>query len=678
MNTTTWNHHTTRSRRRPPCPAHLPDMERLEDRVLLSVAGADFVSAEPIGSLVWLDASGLADVQKLIVAGDLAGTPSDSPGLRVDPNTVGSPYAGVGSLRVDATGFDGYTYIGSATAISPTHVLTAAHMLDLDNNGTIDVTAADVTFNLNFGSDLSHVITASALTVHPDWTGFASPSINDDLAVIELSTPLPAGVPIYSLNTDPFVNIETITLVGYGLSGDGVNGYDFSLGTSWSVKRVGFNRTDVYISDDEGSGSREGWQLDFDGPSKKTNLYGRPRGTNLTLGNDIETTLGGGDSGGPSFIDDGAGGLEIFGVNTFGFGGKASSPLFGSGAGGIVVSTYAEWILSVVGDVPASPGVTVTPASGLQTSEAGGTAVFTVVLDTQPTADVTIALSSSDTSEGTVDKTSLTFTSLNWDTAQTVTVTGVDDAVLDGDVAYTIVTAAATSGDGDYSGLDVADVSVTNIDDEAPAETLTIAKATYNSRRGQLTVEATSSLGGDTALEATFFVGGVQSAPKSMSYNAKKGKWSVTFTSADGLGGSKPEKVRVSATSTGAYVEKTDVGGKSIPVATGRATRAANITLEGLADSPVLLPAAGSTRVSAAAPQRADVSVSLTVAELSPLAENFTTTDSQQSPPLQLVDLVSGGVEDAPADDQSAGEMDLDLHAVPLGGELLEELLLLR
>ena len=47
-------------------------------------------------------------------------------------------------------------------------------------------------------------------------------------------------------------------------------------------------------------------------------------------------------------------------------------------------------------------GITVTPTAGLATTEAGGTATFTVVLNTQPTADVTIALSSSDTTEGTV------------------------------------------------------------------------------------------------------------------------------------------------------------------------------------------------------------------------------------------------------------------------------------
>ena len=73
-----------------------------------------------------------------------------------------------------------------------------------------------------------------------------------------------------------------------------------------------------------------------------------------------------------------------------------------------------------------------TPTSGLTTTEAGGTATFTVVLDSQPTANVTIALSSSDTTEATVSPASLTFTPANWNVAQTVTVTGVDDLVDDG------------------------------------------------------------------------------------------------------------------------------------------------------------------------------------------------------------------------------------------------------
>ncbi len=113
---------------------------------------------------------------------------------------------------------------------------------------------------------------------------------------------------------------------------------------------------------------------------------------------------------------------------------------------------------------PGTPGITVSPTSGLQTTEAGGTATFTVVLATAPSADVSIALSSNNTAEGTVNPSSLTFTAATWNTAQTVTATGVQDNVVDGNQPYTIATAAAVSGDSHYSGLDAADVSLTNIE----------------------------------------------------------------------------------------------------------------------------------------------------------------------------------------------------------------------
>ncbi|MCB8753402.1 DUF4347 domain-containing protein, partial [Planktothrix agardhii] len=118
-------------------------------------------------------------------------------------------------------------------------------------------------------------------------------------------------------------------------------------------------------------------------------------------------------------------------------------------------------------------GITVTPTTGLTTTEAGGKATFTVVLNSQPTADVTIPLTSSNTAEGTIDKTSLTFTTANWNTPQTVTITGVDDSVDDGDIAYNIVTAAATSTDTNYSGVAVADVAVTNSDNDTKGITVT-------------------------------------------------------------------------------------------------------------------------------------------------------------------------------------------------------------
>ena len=117
-------------------------------------------------------------------------------------------------------------------------------------------------------------------------------------------------------------------------------------------------------------------------------------------------------------------------------------------------------------DIPAAPGILVTPTSGLTTRESGTTATFEVRLDSRPSANVTIAVQSMDTTEGTVDKSVLTFTPDDWDSSQTVTVTGVDDTVRDSHVTYNVQLAPAQSGDDAYAGMDADDVEVTNQDDE--------------------------------------------------------------------------------------------------------------------------------------------------------------------------------------------------------------------
>ena len=244
----------------------------------------------------------LYKIEPVIVAGDPDGTPPDSPSNRVDPNTPDSDFAGVGSLRIKR---GSSTSTCTATAISPTHVVTAAHCLDNNNDGVIDAVAADVTFNVNMsGSTTTYAITGSQLYVHPDWTGFNKPSINDDLGIVELSSEFPSDVPIYALNDVPFDDVVTAYFVGYGRSGNGIDGYTTS--TSSTVKRWGMNDIDYFFTDDEGSGARETFQFDFDFPDAPD-----------SLGNDRETTLGSGDSGGPSFIEDGNGGFKLFGINTY-------------------------------------------------------------------------------------------------------------------------------------------------------------------------------------------------------------------------------------------------------------------------------------------------------------------------------------------------------------------------
>ncbi len=116
--------------------------------------------------------------------------------------------------------------------------------------------------------------------------------------------------------------------------------------------------------------------------------------------------------------------------------------------------------------VARSPGIQVFPTAGLQVGEDGTGAQFGVRLEQAPTSDLVIPVSSSDTSEGTVSISSLTFTPSYWNEFQTVTIQGVNDSIDDDNVAFTIVLGPAISTDPNYDGLDADDVSVINIDDD--------------------------------------------------------------------------------------------------------------------------------------------------------------------------------------------------------------------
>lgn len=123
--------------------------------------------------------------------------------------------------------------------------------------------------------------------------------------------------------------------------------------------------------------------------------------------------------------------------------------------------------------IPASTaGVTVSPTNGVVTSEFGLASSFAVELDLAPTNDVVINLSSSNPLEGVLSTNSLVFNSTNWNIPQIVTVTGQDDALSDGNMAYAIVLEPAISTDVAYAGLDPADLSAFNVDNEVPGITV--------------------------------------------------------------------------------------------------------------------------------------------------------------------------------------------------------------
>ncbi|MBF0240667.1 MAG: DUF1566 domain-containing protein [SAR324 cluster bacterium] len=122
--------------------------------------------------------------------------------------------------------------------------------------------------------------------------------------------------------------------------------------------------------------------------------------------------------------------------------------------------------VSVTNTDDETAGLTISAISG-NTSEEATDATFTVKLASQPSGDVVLNVVSNDTSEGTVLPASLTFTSSNWNTNQTVTVTGVNDSVADGNQVFTVSVSVNTSSTTDtrgYALLSASSVSVTNIE----------------------------------------------------------------------------------------------------------------------------------------------------------------------------------------------------------------------
>lgn len=134
-----------------------------------------------------------------------------------------------------------------------------------------------------------------------------------------------------------------------------------------------------------------------------------------------------------------------------------------------------------------SAGFTVYPTGGLTTSESGGKAMFQVRLSSKPIAGVMLALASSNPAEGVVGSSLQTFDGANWDIPQTVEVTGVDDAVLDGNIPYKIILKPAVSSDPVYNGVDAPDIDIFNFDNDTANILVAPAPDMFTSESGKTT-----------------------------------------------------------------------------------------------------------------------------------------------------------------------------------------------
>ena len=170
-------------------------------------------------------------------------------------------------------------------------------------------------------------------------------------------------------------------------------------------------------------------------------------------------------------------------------------------SGTSTVSSYSAEVSSATVTIQDAPGVSVTPPTLTVTVSENSSGVYTLVLDTRPAGPVTISPTSGDSGALTVLPASLTFTAANWNTARTVTVTGMDDGdgddetvtVSHGVSGYATLTAAAamtvTVTDDDTPGVSVERTSMSPVEGETASYTLTLS----TQPAGPVTITPTSS-----------------------------------------------------------------------------------------------------------------------------------------------------------------------------------------
>ena len=113
-----------------------------------------------------------------------------------------------------------------------------------------------------------------------------------------------------------------------------------------------------------------------------------------------------------------------------------------------------------------APGITVAPTA-LSVPE-GGTQNYAVVLDTRPSGAVTVSIARAGDGDLSASTAGLTFTTANWNAAQTVAVTARADDDADNGTA----TFSHTGSGGDYDGVTGDQVVATEADEDTRGVTV--------------------------------------------------------------------------------------------------------------------------------------------------------------------------------------------------------------
>ena len=210
-------------------------------------------------------------------------------------------------------------------------------------------------------------------------------------------------------------------------------------------------------------------------------------------------------------------------------------------------------------------GVTVAPTS--LTVNEGGTNTYTVVLDTQPTATVTVTIvDPTDNADVTANPASLRFSTSNWATAQTVTVT----ASQDDDAANDMATLTHNPSGADYNSVSNASLTVTVTDNDTRGVTVSRTSLTISEGgSGMYTVKLNTQPSGDVTVTVNDPTDNsdVTAGPASLTFSTSDWNTEQTVTvSADEDADSTQDRATVTHTVSGGDYGSVTASGVSVTV----------------------------------------------------------------------------------------------------------------
>ena len=198
---------------------------------------------------------------------------------------------------------------------------------------------------------------------------------------------------------------------------------------------------------------------------------------------------------------------------------------------GVTAGTTAATTVTITDDD--TPGVSVSRAS--LTIAEGGSGTYTIVLDSEPTATVTVTINDpTDNTDVTADMVSLTFSPTDWSMPQTVTVRAAHDNDTSNETAT--VTHSVTSSDSSYSSASADSVAVTVTDDD-PDVTVSFGAMSYTVAEGDMvsvTVTLSAAPGREVTIPITRTNQGASDSdytgvPASVTFSPTETEQTITF-----------------------------------------------------------------------------------------------------------------------------------------------------